>query len=309
MSQAADALQARAEVLKLARILERDPASLAYLEPLALEDLRALRDRVTDVLWTAHGHTLNRLASASRLLPVGLCATISERAFGPLLTARMAGLLEPSRAVAVATKLDSKFLADVATELDPRRASDVIAQIPPRQISEVTKELLRRGEYVTMGRFVGHLQDDALVAAVRAMDDAALLRVAFVLEDKNDLEHLVGLLPEGGLAGIVKAAADGDLWLEALDLLDHLSEHRRNEIVATTLRLDHAAIEAIIAAVIEHDLWQEVLVIAEQDPTLQSKLADRLPALSRAERRRVADRARETGAISRLGRLGEALAG
>ena len=308
MSRAADALQARAEVLKLARILEREPESLAYLESLSLDDLRALRDRVTEVLWTAHGHTLNRLASASRLLPAGLSATISERAFGPLLSARMAGLLEPSRAVDVATKLHSTFLADVATELDPRRASEVISQIPPGQIAEVTGELVRRGEYVTMGRFVGHLHEDALVAALGAMDDAALLHVAFVLEDKGDLEHLVGLLPELRLAAIVQAAADDDLWLEALDLLDHLSERQRSEILATKLELDHAALEAIVAAVIEHDLWQEVLLVAEHDPKLQGKLAERLPALSRREQRAIAKRARATGAIDRLGPLGDALA-
>ncbi len=55
MSQAAEALQARAEVLKLARLLERDPATLEYLEPLPADDLRELRDQVTELLWTAHG--------------------------------------------------------------------------------------------------------------------------------------------------------------------------------------------------------------------------------------------------------------
>ena len=130
MSRAADALQARAEMRKLARILERDPGQLAYLEQLSLEELRSLRERVTEYLWSAHGSTLNRLAAASRLLPSAVSATISERAFGPLLSARMAGLVEPSRAVDIAGRLSPTFLADVAVELDPRRASAVIAGIP-----------------------------------------------------------------------------------------------------------------------------------------------------------------------------------
>jgi hypothetical protein len=308
MSKAADALQARAEILKLARMLERDPAELAYLEQVPLADLRTLRDQTTDVLWSAHSATLNRLAAASKVLPTGLTATISERAFGPLLSARLAGRLEPERAVEVARKLPTAFLADVAIELDPRRASAVISLIPPAQIADVTRELVGRGEYVTMGRFVGHLGDDAIMAALGAMDNPALLQVAFVLEEKDRLEHLVGLLPARRLNGIIQAAADDDLWLEALDLLSHLSEWRRSEIVASALELDHAALEAIIAVVIEHELWPEALAIAEHDATLQGKLAERLPALPARQRKAIARRARETGMIDRLGPLGKALA-
>jgi hypothetical protein len=307
MSRTAERTQVRAEVLKLARVLERRPEQVDYLEQLPLADLVALRERITEVLWNANGSALNRLASASKLLPSVVSATISERAFGPLLSARLAALLDPERAVDVATKLSPPFLADVAIELDPRRASEVISRIPPRQIAAITRELVRREEYVTMGRFVGHLRDDAIAAALEAMDDRSLLLIGFVLEDKGHLQVLVALLPQPRLTGIVQAAAAADLWVEALDLLNHLSERQRSEIGATALELDHASLEAIVAVVIEHDLWQEVLVIAEHDPTLQHKLAERLPALPSGQRREVARRAREQGAIDRLGVLGEAL--
>jgi hypothetical protein len=286
MSPTAERSQIRAEVLKLARLLGRQPDQVDYLEQLSLEDLCELRERITEVLWNAHGSALNRLASASKLLPSRVSATISERAFGPLLTARMAALLDPERAVDVATKLSLPFLADVAIELDPRHASEV---------------------NVTMGRFVGHLRADAIVAALDAMDDRALLQIGFVLEDKERLQQLVALLPKPRLMRIVQAAADGDLWVEALDLLGHLTERQRSEIAGTTLELDHASLEAIVAVVIEHDLWQQVLVVAEYDTTLQHKLAERLPALPAGQRKEIARRARETGAIDRLGALGEAL--
>lgn len=308
MGEASDALQARAEILKLARILEREPDQLAYLERLSLADLRELRDQATEVLWNANSATLKRLAAASRLLPAGLNATISERAFGALLTARMAGLLEPARAVDVARKLPTPFLASVAIELDPRRASAVISQIAASQIAEVTRELVGRGEYVTMGRFVAHLSDDALAAALGAMDDATLLRVGFVLEDKARLEQLAELLPTERLGAIIQAAADADLWLEALDLLTHLNETQADEIVTTALKLDDAALEAIVAAVLERDLWEEALMIAERDETLQGKLAERLPALPARQRKAIARRAKELEALDRLGVLGEALA-
>ena len=57
-----------------------------------------------------------------------------------------------------------EFLADVAVELDPRRADAVIARIPAERIVLISRELLRRREYVAMGRFVGHLNDDAVEA-------------------------------------------------------------------------------------------------------------------------------------------------
>ena len=222
MSRAADLLQAHAETVKLARLLGCDPGRLEYLERLGPEDLRALRDEVTEALYDAHGASLGRLAAASRLLPAALTATIGQRAFGPLLSARLAGMLDTHKAVEVAGKLPPPFLADVAVELDPRRADDLIANIAPALIGQVTAELVARREYVTMGRFVGHLGDEAIAAALGTMDDEAVLQVAFVLEDKTHLSRLMGRLPQRRSAGIIAVAAQEGLWLEALDLLNHL---------------------------------------------------------------------------------------
>ncbi|MGI9185371.1 MAG: hypothetical protein ACR2GZ_10495 [Solirubrobacteraceae bacterium] len=308
MSRAAQILQRRAEILKLARILERDPDELAYLEAVSLDALQALREQTTEVLWSANGATLSRLAAASKLLPSALTATIAQRAFGPLLVARMTGLLEPSRAVEIATKLPTGFLADVAVELDPRRASSVLELIAPEQVEAVTRELVRRREHVTMGRFVGHLGDAALKAALGVMDNETLLQVGFVLEDKARLERLISLLPKARLTGIILAAAPANLWLEALDLLGHLSVPRQNEIVAGTLELGPTAREDMVAAVVEHELWEEVVVIAQRDPTLQGKLAQRLSALPARQRKALTRRLQADGGIERLGVLGQALA-
>ena len=309
MSRAAEALQAQGEVLKVARLLQREPESLDYLASLDVEELRELRERLTETVFDAHTGSLRRLAAASRLLPVGLSASMGESVFGPLLSARLTGLLEPARAADMAAKLPAPFLADVAVEMDPRRASDLISRISPAQIAQITAELMARGEYVTMGRFVGHLSEDAITAALGEMDDRSLLGVVFVLEDKNDLPRLVALLPERRVAGVIQAAADHDLWVEALDLLDHLTPQQRDDMVAATLRLEPAALDALVAAVIAHELWEEVLPIAEHDATVQAALAERLSSLPARQRRAIAKRARETGGLERLGVVGEALAG
>jgi hypothetical protein len=272
MSRAADTVQARAEVLKLAQMLDRDPASLEYLQAVPLDDLRELRDQITDVLWSAGGGFVGKVAAAAKLLPAALSATIGERAFGAVFCAQLAARLEPSRAIDVAAKLPTPFLADVAVALDPRRTSAVIAGIPAERIAEISAELVRRREFVTMGQFVGHLDDDALRAAVGVMDNAVLLQVGFVLDDKAALDRLVALLPAGRMDGIITAAAEENLWLEALDLLAHLGADQRRQILDSPNALDEETLERIVACVVEHELWEEAELIAAADPGLQARL-------------------------------------
>jgi hypothetical protein len=228
---AGDRFAARAEVMKLSRLLGRDPESLSYLESVPVDDLVLLRDRVTDRLFDAQGGALGRLAGASRVLPTGLLATLGERTFGPLLCARFAALIEPARAVDVAAKLPLPFLADVAIELDPRRASDVIARIPAEQVAAVAGELARRGEYVTVGRFVGFIGPDALSKAAAAIDDQGLLSVAFVLENTDGLDALADVIGVERLVGLVRAAEESGRWAEGLNLLAMLSPDRRRAII------------------------------------------------------------------------------
>ena len=309
-----EGLDARAEIFKLARLLRRDPAALEYLEQVPSTDIRALREQVTDMLFTAHGHALSRLAAASKVLPVGLIAIIGERAFGPVLAARIAGMLEPSRAIDVAAKLPTSFLAEVAIDIDPRRASDVIAGIPPQQIAAVTRELVRREEHVTMGRFVGHLSDEAILAALEALDDRTLLRVGFVLEEKDRLDHIVSLLPERRLNGVTEAAAAANLWPEVLDLLAHLSKQRRSAVAlsAAAISLDDAALARFAWAVIQEDAWDPLFEIAERMPEhelsrLARALADHLSNLDPADRERLLARGQSAGILERLDSLRVAL--
>ena len=219
----------------------------------------------------------------------------------------MAGVVEAARAVDIAGRLSPSFLADVAVELDPRRASAVIAAYRTGRIALVTRELLAREEYVTMGRFVGHLNDEAILAALHEMDDGELLRVAFVMEDKQRLDRLVELLPEprarrDRAERIRRAAVGGGARPAGASrpAAPRRADRRRGGAGRRRAR-------GLIAAVIEHELWEEVLIIAEHDPALQGRLAERLPALPIAQRQAVARRASDAGAIERLGPLGEAL--
>jgi hypothetical protein len=227
VSDTATTLLLRAEVLKLARLLQRDPASLAYLERLTPAQVHELRERITDRLFEASAGPLRSLAAASRLLPVGVAAAIGQRVFGALLSARLTVTLDPGRAAQMAARMDDRFVADVAAELDPRRAGELIARIPTERVADITAELNRRRDYVAMGRFVGHLSDAAVSAATARMDDQALLEVAFVLEDPRELGRIVALLPAGRVPGVVGATVEHGLWPQAELLLEHLAPAQR----------------------------------------------------------------------------------
>jgi hypothetical protein len=251
-------LQVRAEILKLARLLGRDPESLGYLEDVAPTDIRQLREQVTDLLFSADGTTLARLAAASKLLPVGLVATIGQRAFGPVLSARVAGMIEPDRAIEMAAMMPVEFLADIAVEIDPRRAGDVIGRVPPEQVAQITAVLARREEYVTMGRFVDFMAPEAITAALGVLDDRALLQVAFVLESKDSLNELVSLLTGDRVDGIIDAAAQDDLWPEALDLVGGLENEQQAEFARRIGTRPTEVLESMLAAVDQLGLWEEL---------------------------------------------------
>ena len=219
---------ARGEILKLARVLGVEPGRLEYLARVDADDLQAFREQVTDTLFDANIAALQRMAMAARLLPGGVLAKIAEKVFGPLLCARIAGLVDVSRGVDVAKRLRPEFLAEVAADLDPRRASAIITRIPLETVLAVAKELTRKEDWITLGRFVGHLPDPTVRRALEEIDDPGLLRIAFVLDDKKRIDHVVGLLPAHRLGRLITAAGtDEDLWTPALDLLTHLSDARR----------------------------------------------------------------------------------
>ena len=253
-------LDARAEVLKLARLLELKPDELSYLSGLPSAEVRDLRDQATDRLFTS-APGLARAAAAARLIPSGLVATIAQRAFGPMLCARAAGGADTAKAIDVARRLPADFLADVAIHLDPRRTAEIIAAVPEEVVVPVAEELGRRHEHVTMGRFLAFVPDHAVAAAIGALDDETMLRTAFVLEHKDRLDHAIGLLPPERLPGIIDTAARLELWSEALDLLAHVSDERKGPIAEVVAVLEEGVVAGLVAAVSADGLWESLLPV------------------------------------------------
>lgn len=224
-------LSSHAEAAKLARLLGvTEPDALAFVRDVPAEELRRYREEVTDVLFDGDRLAFQRIADAARLVPARTAAHIGERVLGPLICARVTGLVEPSRAGEIAGHLSIAFLAALAAELDPRRAVDVITNCAPVTVGEVAAVMAARGEHVAMGRFVGHLDRAALMECVTRLQDDDLLRVAVVLDEWDHLDTVVELVGEERTTRLVARADTLGLSEEAAELLTRLDAPQRTRI-------------------------------------------------------------------------------
>lgn len=279
-------LEVLAETVKLARLLGVSAEALGYLQPLEAEQLRQLRERLSEVEFNQAKPMFQRVTLASKLLPNALVALIGERIFGAVLCARIAGLMPTDRALDLALKMPDAFLADVAVELDPRSARDVIARMPAKRVVAVALILVQRGDYITMGRFVGYLSPQIIKAAMDAVtSDEALLRTAFFIESKDKLNELIGLLPESRLRSSILLAADGQsgLWTEALALMDHANDEWRRKIGDLAAAEDEAVLTSMLKAAQRLQVWDSVLPIVSCMSVANQRKVAALPALADIE--------------------------
>jgi hypothetical protein len=255
-------LESHAEVMKLARLLGTSPERLHYLHRLDPADTRALRERANDV-FHEDDRRLGRVALASRIPPAPVTAWIAQHLFGPLLCARVAGLLDTRRAVDLAKRMPPEFLARLAMHLDPRRARDIIFELPPALIGKVARELDRHDEHIAMGRFVGNMTDEALLACFAVIDSPTLLRISYFVEDKDQLDHVVGLLDVERVREAIRSASEEDLWPQALDLLTRVTPERAGELADLAADEDDYVLDGMVAAAQRDGLWDVVLPVTQ----------------------------------------------
>ncbi|TXH05611.1 MAG: hypothetical protein E6R07_02040 [Nevskiaceae bacterium] len=279
-------LDVLAETVKLARFLGTTADALGYLRALDARQLRTLREVLSAAEFARSRPMFTRVTQASRLLPNALVALIGEKVFGAVLCARIAGLMPADRAVDLAAKMPDAFLADVAVELDPASAREVIAAMPAHRVVAIALILVQRGDFITMGRFVGYLRDTVIAAAITAItSDEALLRTAFFIESKDKLNALIGLLPEARLRSSIRLAADDrhGLWTEALSLMDHASREWKGRIGDLAAAEDASVLGGMLEAAQRLQVWDAVLpIVSCMSEANQRKVAS-LPGLASAE--------------------------
>ena len=249
------------ELVKLARVLDLEPDVLAQLA-LDASNLRAVREALSASLFDASRPTLARVAKASKLLPNGTAARVGEHVFGPLLCARIVGLLAPDHAIDLTLRMPDGFLADTSAQLDPRQAEQLVRAIPPDRVVAIAGLLVARSDFVTLARFVDYLATDTIAAVIASIpDELALLHIATFVESKSRLAELIGLIPQDRLRAMIAAvgAAPCELWLEALALASQLDNHWKQTIGDLAAELDPSVLETMVSTAREHTAWDAVL--------------------------------------------------
>lgn len=272
-------LASRAELVKLALLTGANESQLAYLEAVPSETLRQLRIALLERYARQQHAVIRRLAAFARWLPVWLIVPLARWWLGPALTARIAGEMPAPQAAAITQRLDPAFMADVAAWLDPRRARELIRLVTVDRIVDVAQSMLSRRDYVTMGRFVEFLADEAVRAvAERIPDEGELMQIVFHVESKNRLDHLVRVLPPERIRAAILMVLDParrPLWPKILSLVTHVGYALKRELGDLAASQGDAVLDAIIHAVQEEDLWEDLLpVVACLSPEVQARVVN-----------------------------------
>ncbi|WP_419996919.1 hypothetical protein [Streptomyces boninensis] len=259
-------LTARAETEKIARLLGTEPQQLAFLQPLPDADLRAFREQTAAALFDSAPDMLDRIAKATKLVPAAVAAVISQKALGPRLSAAVAGRLEPARAGDIISKLPVSFTAASCGYLDPRRIRGIVDRLEEDLVVRVAVALAENGDYLTMGRFVGHLRPTALKRAIELIDDISILRTGYVIDHPERIDDILQLLSAERLASVIRTAADQDRWPEALAVATMAGEGWRKEIARLPVLREGAVLRGAVTAVVAAGLWAPFLPLVTEIP-------------------------------------------
>lgn len=278
----AEGLRSRAEAEKTARLLGvKDPEHLAFLRELPPDDLARFRAQAVAALFDGAPDMLERIASATKLVPASVAAVISQKALGPRLAAAVAGRLDAPRAAAIVEKLPVPFTAASCAHLDPRRIRDLVERLDEDLVVKIAVRLAEDGDFLTMGRFTGHLRDGALRRIIGLISDEAVLRTGYFIDQPERIGPILGLMDGERLDSVVRTAADGGLWAEALTVLGMADEERRAAVLARPPLREPALLDRAVREVVDAGLWAAFLPMAyglpEESRKAVADAAARLP--------------------------------
>ncbi|WP_235968505.1 hypothetical protein [Streptomyces mesophilus] len=279
---APEVLQSRAEIEKIAALLEVDKGGLGFLGELPLQDVRRFREQTVAALFDRVPEMLDRIAAATKLVPAGVAAAISQKALGPRLAAAVAGRLDPARAADIIGKLPVAFTVESCAHLDPRRIPQIVDRLDENLVVRIAVVLAERGDYLTMGRFVGHLRDSALSRILPHVPDETVLRTGYAIDRPEQLSRIIELMGQERLESVIGAAADG-LWPEALAVAGMVTGEQRGRIASLAAAQPPERLDSLVAVAAEQGLWESLLPLVALLPAGELRAVAVLPSLQDAE--------------------------
>lgn len=273
-------LETQAELNKLGQLLNLSADDLAPLASGGAENLRRYRRRVNQRIFDHHRDRFRRLEKVVRLLPKATVARLAQSAFGPRLSGRVVGEMDPLRAFKIAKRLPPEFLADAALHVDPPRVREIIRQLPAELIRDAALVMVAREDYITLGRFADALSAPAIRAVVGAVhDDAVLLHIAFYMEEKSQLSSIVHMIDNDRVASIMRTGTEKDLWPEALSVVDNVDDELRGRLANIMAEQDEATLDGLVHVAYQQNLWGPVLRgMSRMNPKYHRKIVN-LPSV------------------------------
>lgn len=251
----------RIELEKLAEIITLQPATLDTLvQQGTATTIRTFRFHLEARRFQRQQRALTLFGRSLRWLPVRWQAKLAPR-IGPLLCARMLGAINPYKAARIARRQAPDFLAQCTRYVEPAAAKPLLSQLPVELIQAGTLILAQQGEYRTLAR----LADAVSLPAIRALansieDDAALLNIAFHMDDMAQLNKIVLMLNNERIERIVHASVvNPSLWHKALWVVTNLDDSLITRLANRVAERSIADLEQLIAVSQQQQLWAPTL--------------------------------------------------
>lgn len=264
-------LLTHAQIVMLAQTLGVSPDRLSHFEHLGADNVRALRERMSALLFDAHAETFRRVSGLGPLVPAALVAKVAQVAIPPLVGGLAGGALgvdHPDKAAGVLSRLSADYMADAAPYLDPRTLKVLAPVVPAGPLIPAAKELLRRRDYVTASRFIEFATPELIRAFESALDDdEGVLRVAAYTHSADRLSEIVRMLPEARVSSIIKTGATGssELRLATISLVSRIDDELKRQAGDILFDgLESAALSGFLETVLEEGAVAELLTLTAQ---------------------------------------------
>ena len=278
----------------LADNLDVDVTKVEHLERLGADGVRALRTRISDMLFDEQGALFARVSKLAPLVPNALVAKIAQAIVPPLAAGRAAGALgvdHQDRVADLLARLSPEYMADCAPHLDPRAIKVIAPVVDGKTIVPAANELLRRKAYATAAQFI----DPATPQQIRDFeagidDDAGLLLVAARTPSARAAlrDHPVAARRNASPASSSRPAGAPETRLAGLSVLSRIDAELTAELGAILFdSLDDDGLDEVLQTAVENDALPELRAVLDRVPAeardralARAPLADRRAELT-----------------------------
>jgi hypothetical protein len=276
-------LMVQVELKKLAHDMGVEVSEVQVLDELTPDELAELRGMVSQALFAPHEHRFGRFGAMARLVPSGVAAKMAEVALGPVMTARVAAVVEPQLAVKMASTISPGFMARMSPHLDPSKIEGILAGLPPETVVDVGRRMVEAREHIALGRFISFV---SVATSVQVVADAApleLLQIALFTEDPASLDAVIAELPDERIVGVLVAAEEAGVMDDAVAMQTPLSTDTRTRILSLASGTDEKVRDELIRSVSRNDTWDQVVSVLDDLGAERAGSLLGVPALQEAE--------------------------